>query len=90
VILVLLLGVRPLIKALRSPRAPALDESEGSEAALGVEGPRPAAALAPPVSPERLVEQVSLAQRIALERPDDAVQALREMLSPTPEPEGAA
>lgn len=90
VLLVLLLGVRPLIKALRSPSAAALDESEASEGALGVEGPRPAAALAPPVTPERLVEQVSLAQRIALERPDDAVQALREMLSPTPEPEGAA
>ena len=42
------------------------------------------------MTPEHLVEQVSLAQRIAAERPDDAVLALREMLNHNPEPEPAA
>lgn len=95
VLLVLLLGVRPLIKALkRDPAGPAAarteedreDAQETADAGLR-SAPR---ALPTSVTPEQLVEQVSLAQRIALERPDDAVLALREMLSPSPEPEPSA
>ena len=93
VLLVLLLGVRPLIKALkRDPVAASErdtdDDAEGEE---GGESRGAARSLPPPpVTAEQLVEQVTLAQRIALERPDDAVQALREMLAPTPQPEPAA
>ena len=94
VLLVLLLGVRPLIKALKRDPAPAAarDDEDKAETGEGAEGEGQAAAqaLPPPVTPEHLVEQVSLAQRIAAERPDDAVLALREMLNHNPEPEPAA
>ncbi|MBC2652137.1 flagellar M-ring protein FliF [Novosphingobium flavum] len=92
VLLVLLLGVRPLINALKrepaaAPRREDEDEAEGAEGQGRAARPLPP----PPVSAEELVEQVSLAQRIAAERPDDAVLALREMLNHTPaEPEAAA
>ncbi|MBC2670482.1 flagellar basal-body MS-ring/collar protein FliF [Novosphingobium piscinae] len=94
VLLVLLLGVRPLIKALKRDPASATARNEETEAEPGEESEGESRTagrtLPPPVSPEALVEQVSLAQRIAAERPEDAVLALREMLSQTPEPEPAA
>jgi len=92
VLLVLLLGVRPLVNALKrepatSPRGDDERAAEGTEGQGRSTRPLPP----PPVSAEELVEQVSLAQRIAAERPDDAVLALREMLNHTPaEPEAAA
>jgi len=99
VLLVLLLGVRPLIKALR--REPAGDAGKGGDGAAdyrpGTIEQQQAAMLAAPaldpntgsVDTELLGRQVGLAQRIVSERPDSAVTALRQMLS-EPEAEAAA
>lgn len=81
VLLVLLLGVRPLIKALKrhpAPAGPATGEDAGDEDGA----PAPRRTLAAPVDPALLGQQVGLAQRIVAERPDDAVLALRELLNP--------
>ena len=81
VLLVLLLAVKPLLKLLRKePAAAAADGEEdgNSRPATGAAGTLPDAAL--------LGRQVGLAQRIAAEKPDDALQALRAMLG-QPEPE---
>lgn len=73
VLLVLLIGVRPLIKALRR------DKGEQSDAPA--DGKAPAApAASGPVDAALLGRQVSLAQRIVEEKPDDALVALRQML----------
>ena len=84
VLLVLLLGVRPLIKALKGEKTivPAGDDEEDGEGAA----PAQRAAIAAPIDAATLGAQVGLAQRIALEKPDEAVLALREMLTPAPEP----
>jgi len=87
VLLVLLLGVRPLIKALkRDPAAIDAEDEEELADATGEAGEaaikrRPA--LKPPVNAAQLGQQLGLAQRIAAERPEDAVLALREMLNHT-------
>lgn len=96
VLLVLLLGVRPLVKALKrdgtavpieaseEPAPNGADEIEESE-------PQPDPIfLRTPVDAAMLGRQVSLAQQIVVEKPDEAAMALREMLSPAPEPEPAA
>jgi len=90
VLLVLLLGVRPLIKALkRSPAAAAdADSDDDAASAEDAEG-RPRPALKAGVDPAELGQQLGLAQRIAAERPDDAVLALREMLNHAPQEEAA-
>ncbi|WP_374526869.1 flagellar basal-body MS-ring/collar protein FliF [Novosphingobium sp.] len=79
VLLVLLLGVRPLIRALKREPAAA------SEAALiGEDGepiPTPANPLTGAVDAALLGRQVSLAQRIVEEKPEDALHALRQMLA---------
>ncbi|MBC2665955.1 flagellar M-ring protein FliF [Novosphingobium flavum] len=91
VLLVLLLGVRPLIKALKREPAPlALDEGE-DEPAYEDHGEHHAALphrpRAAPIDAALLGQQISLAQRIAAQQPDDAVLALREMLGQSsPEP----
>jgi len=86
VLLVLLLGVRPLIKALkRAPAADAGADEPGVDAETGEPAARPRAALKAPVDPAELGQQLGLAQRIAAERPDDAVLALREMLNHAPQ-----
>lgn len=92
VLLVLLLGVRPLIKALK--RDPAPDAASDGEDDAGAEGEEngaapPRKALSAPVDAALLGQQVGLAQRIVAERPDDAVLALRELLNP-PTQEAAA
>lgn len=85
VLLVLLLGVRPLIKAFR-PEKPVLDaEADGAPEGGPVPGglgklPMPAASGGPSVDPEMLSKQVSLAQRMVEEQPESAVIALRKML----------
>jgi flagellar M-ring protein FliF len=103
VLLVLLLGVRPLIKALRKePAAPdaasgvkAIAEGEGNaEGADALPPSLPAEAMLDPetgvVDPELLSQQVGLAQRIVAEKPQNAVVALRQMLNPpAAEPEAA-
>ncbi|HET9628877.1 MAG TPA: flagellar M-ring protein FliF C-terminal domain-containing protein, partial [Novosphingobium sp.] len=86
VLLVLLLGVRPLIKALKRGPASADDFEEGAvDEETGEPVARPRQALKAPVDPAELGQQLGLAQRIAAERPDDAVLALREMLNHTPQ-----
>lgn len=74
VLLVLLIGVRPLIRSLRRDRA--ADES----AVAGDGETPPEAAAAGAVHAALLGRQVSLAQRIVEEKPDDALVALRQML----------
>jgi flagellar M-ring protein FliF len=82
VLLVLLLGVRPLIKAFRPASAVPKDAEEGdpeggpSLSGLGtLPSPNPAT-----MDPEMLSKQVSLAQRMVEEQPESAVIALRKML----------
>lgn len=97
VLLTLLLGVRPLIKALRREPAPtptvrSADDPEatesGEEPMDPAQGrpPRPAftPALDPEtgaIDPELLGRQVGLAQQLVRQRPDSAVAALRQMLN---------
>ncbi|MEP7222278.1 MAG: flagellar basal-body MS-ring/collar protein FliF [Novosphingobium sp.] len=85
VLLVLLLAVRPLIKALkRDPAessAPASEAEQVSAAAARMTDPVTGA-----VDAALLGRQVNLAQRLVAEQPDSAVQALREMLAPAAEP----
>jgi flagellar M-ring protein FliF len=71
VLLVLLLGVRPLARALK--REPG--------AGGGGEAPRLAAPQSAASDPAVLGRQVGLAQRIVQEKPDDALDALRQMLA---------
>ena len=89
VLLTLLLGVRPLIKALRREPASAASSPTGAQDDedddAGRSPGRPAAL--PPVDPEMLGKQVGLAQRLVREKPDTAVAALRQMLTdPEAEP----
>ena len=86
VLLVLLLGVRPLIKAFR-PDKPAPVENDGDDATDGPSlsglGTPPIPAMAGSIAandPELLSRQVSLAQRMVEEQPESAVIALRKML----------
>ncbi len=85
VLLVLLLGVRPLIKALR--RQPG--EAGGTGAAATGLHALPAPALSRPIDPARLSQQVGLAQQLIAQQPETAVAALRQMLSQS-EPGAAA
>lgn len=120
VLLVLLLGVRPLIKAFKREPAKADDDAkakkkrkkgetaddddaeeddEASEDAKEtplVTAQEVAAAIQPAQDPETgvvdaeaLARQVSLAQRLVVEKPDNALVALKQMLK-EPEEEGAA
>lgn len=86
VLLVLLLGVRPLIKALKRDPGARAAESAGvtraNEAAARVKDPVTGA-----IDAALLGRQISMAQQIVSERPDSAVQALREMLAPPREPQ---
>jgi len=87
VLLVLLLGVRPAIKALTGRNKPE-DEAEDGEDEGAEDGRQalPSASLpAPTFSRERLAGEIELAQRIAREQPDDALAALRRMLNETPQ-----
>lgn len=100
VLLVLLLGVRPLIKALRRDPAPP-QPVEGALALPG--GTAPGAddgqpgdgqmaqpgqlALPGGVDSALLSQHVGLAQRLVAEKPDSAVVALRQMLNAEPQPE---
>lgn len=103
VLLVLLLGVRPLIKALkREPSAaPAAgrrlsDDNAEGDADGSVTQQQVAEAIQPAQDPrtgvvdaEALARQVNLAQRLVVERPDNALVALKQMLN-TQEEEAAA
>lgn len=121
VLLVLLLGVRPLIKAFKREPAKADDDakakkkkrkkgesaddddaeeddeaSEDANETPPVTAQEVAAAIQPAQDPETgvvdaeaLARQVSLAQRLVVEKPDNALVALKQMLK-EPEEEGAA
>ncbi len=107
VLLTLLLGVRPLIKALKRDPAPAAARSnQANEAGEGDDGEDTAESpvrrrrkkvqriesIADPetgeIDPDALSRRVGLAQRIVVEQPDSALNALRQLLN-EPDPEGA-
>ena len=82
VLLVLLLGVRPLVRALKrepAPMPPAPIEITGESVHVAsiaeMTNPRTGA-----IDAELLGRQVGMAQRIALEKPENAAIALRQML----------
>ncbi|TIX51528.1 flagellar basal-body MS-ring/collar protein FliF [Alteraurantiacibacter aquimixticola] len=90
----LLLGVRPIINALRGPESDGTALEEGEEGGEGgvqvlsaANGGTAGGAIA--TRPEDLREQVELARRLAEEQPDRAVAALRRMLA-APAPESAS
>jgi flagellar M-ring protein FliF len=83
VLLVLLLGVRPLLKAAGGKKRGADNAVEDDEEGEGVASP--GRALAMPSNEyagerEQLAAQIELARRIVREKPDDALLALRRML----------
>jgi flagellar M-ring protein FliF len=79
VLLVLLLAVRPLMKALTGKRSQQDDEADEADGQLErVSGSTPVEYVP---DRERLTAQIELAQRIVREKPDDALLALRRMLS---------
>ena len=80
VLLVLLLGVRPLLKTLRKEPASKPADGEGAELAQPDENPA-RDPVTGAIDAELLGKQVSLAQRIVEEKPDDALHALRQMLA---------
>lgn len=77
VLLVLLLAVRPAIKALRGNAASGDDAVEGE----GTPALAPSSQALVTYDREALDSQIELAQRIARENPDDAVLALRRLLA---------
>lgn len=79
VVLVLILGVRPLVAALRREPGEARAPESGGERLA----PPDLAALAS--DPALLGRQVGLAQRIVEEKPEDALVALRQMLGQSAE-----
>lgn len=92
VMLVLLLGVRPLIKAMKKPPEPIAVEDADAAAEAPLLGAAPTAAQITDartgaVDAEMLGRHVGIAQQIVDAKPDDAVLALRQMLAPS---EGAA
>ncbi|WP_310534286.1 flagellar basal-body MS-ring/collar protein FliF [Novosphingobium sp.] len=92
VILVLLLGVRPLVRALKREPAPA-ETPLLADATINEQADAATQKMKDPVTgaidAALLGRQVSMAQTIVAERPDQAVEALRDMLRPA-DPEGAA
>ena len=90
VLLVLLLGVRPLIKALKksnetpSPVAAEDAEAEGEEQLASIEELKDPVTGA--IDADALGRQVGLAQRIVTEKPDESIIALRNMLKPAESP----
>jgi len=90
VVLVLLFVARPIVRALTSRKDEEGEQAEGEMTVLPA-GRRPALiAMNDEPDREELSAQIELAQRIAREQPDDALQALRRMLSETRSTEGVA
>ena len=95
VLMFMLMGVRPLVKALKRDAAqvPATKDKDGDKAEPEVDLAAEVVA-ANPVNPETgqidenlLQRQIGLAQQLAHERPESAVTALRQLLK---QGEGAA
>lgn len=86
VILVLLLGVKPLVRALkRDPVSPTGAPGTGIEQQAANAAERLKDPVTGAIDAALLGRQVSMAQSIVAERPDQAVEALREMLKPAEE-----
>ncbi len=81
VILGLLFGVRPILKALRDPQSDTDDTIEGDVETLEVTAIPAQPSVALPTGQDDLREQVELARRLASEQPERAVVALRRMLA---------
>ncbi len=79
-LLVLLLGVRPLIKALRRPDVKGEPEGESYTAGSGDGEVPDQPDFTRPIDPAWLSQQVGLAQQLVAAKPENAVAALREML----------
>ena len=77
--------MRPLIKALKRSSGNASNDAGEGEASSDHASP----AVSRPIDPARLSQQVGRAQQLIADKPDDAVAALRQMLSPA-ETGGAA
>lgn len=95
VLLVLLLGVRPLLKMLRPARKEENeaesgeadgdeDEDSESDGSAAASASRVLAVINDGPDSAALTKQVELARRIAREQPDDALHALRRMLAEPP------
>lgn len=83
VLLVLLLGVRPIVRALRGHPA-TLGPAENASLASGNEerpGPEKSESVLASIDRSLLNRQVGTAQKIVEERPDRAVVAIRQMLN---------
>jgi len=89
VLLVLLLAVRPVIKALTRRKDESDEAIESGPRLIGTAPEPSAGALIELPDRERLSAQIELAQRIVREQPDDALQALRRMLGEPRSSEGA-
>lgn len=90
VLLVLLLGVKPMIKALRREAAPAGTGGGGDGEAPAEPGAAAHAAAPRPIDPEMLNRQVGLAQQMVAEKPESAAIALRQMINEAAAGGGAA
>jgi len=88
VLLVLLLAVRPLLKAVNkrlNPEKPAAaEDADGEDADDEATAAIQLEATPPPPVPADLADQIELARRITREQPEDALQALRRMLREEP------
>jgi flagellar M-ring protein FliF len=82
-LLVLMLGVRPLIKALRRPGGASAGEESDRNQGDDTRESDSFRAASRPIDPVRLSQQVGRAQQIVAEKPEDAVAALRQMLGET-------
>lgn len=91
VLLFLLLGVRPVIRALKGDPAPPPPPPEQAEAPEQISADAEAIeeAITDPrtgdVDPRALAHQLGLAKKLVAERPDEAVYALRQMLKDSEE-----
>ncbi len=81
VLLVLLLGVRPLIRAFRRDSAAVHDTGPVAALPMPGDGAAPLTIDGGTLDPAILSRQVGLAQRIVAEQPDSALAALRQMLA---------
>lgn len=80
VLLVLFLVARPIVRALTRPKDRGEDEDAGEAGVPALPAATYAASGQAGPDREQLSAQIELAQRIAREQPDDALQALRRML----------
>lgn len=88
-LLVLLLGVRPLVKGMKRPGGNGGDGSDktidSGEPGSGRPASAQARALGKVVDRGMLDEKIGLARRLVAEQPDSAVAALRQMLNEQPD-----